>query len=221
MNTTAMYKALLYAQWKHQRNELIVFTMAGAVLAPASLWQAHNGYSDWNPMVLLSTSMMIGMLGSTIAIATGFLLAVRPFVLDSRSQHTYALALPVPRATYALLRVAAGLTLTILPAMGFLIGALVAAQAIPPAMLLRAYPVGLSVRFLLAAMLAFALGFGVQYGLGRNAARWIVIAAITIAGVEIFGQMVFQVSLTAPFWELLGGSASPLGVFGRWMLFDV
>ncbi len=222
MNATAMYKALLFAQWKHQRNELIVFTMAGSIIAPAALWQAMNLPAEWDVMRLLTTSMVIGGLGSALAIATGFLLAVRPFVLDGRSQHTYALALPLPRVRYSLLRVATGLTLTILPALGFLVGALVASQAIPPTLLLRAYPVGLTLRFLLAAALAFAVGFGLQYGLGRRAARWMVIAAITIGAFELFGQLVLHVSLTSPFWELLAHPASPLRVFGvRWMLFDV
>ena len=222
MNTLAMYKALLFAQWKLQRNELIVFAIAGSIVAPAALWTGMNMPGEWDAVKLLSTSMLIGALGSGIAIVVGFLLAVRPFILDGRSQHTYALALPLPRVRYAMLRVAAGMTLTVLPALGFLIGGLVAAQALPQSLLLHAYPVGLTLRFLVASVLAFSVGFGVQYGLGRRAARWLVIVAATIGGFELFGQLVFHASLTAPFWEFLGNASSPLRVYGvRWMLFDV
>jgi hypothetical protein len=223
MSGRSQFAALLYTQWKHQRHELIVFAIVGGLIAPACLWDVVGSRSGGNILGLIGTAGLIGALGSVLAIATGLVLAIRPFVLDAQSKHTYPLALPVTRTHYTLLRVASGMTLVLLPTTGFLIGSLVAAQALPPSYLLvRAYPFGLALRFLLATITAFAIGFGVQYGFGRRAARIIVITAITVAGFEVLGQLVLHGSVTAPLWQLLLSNVSPFRVFfTRWMLFDV
>ena len=222
MNRTSMTRARAYAQWKHQRAEITVFTVVAALIAPSTVFRAIVTDESRGPYALLSASATVAVLAAAIATLMGFLLAVRPYMLDMRAQHTYALSLPVPREEYALLRVWSGLALLLLPTAGFLIGALVAAQASPASNMLHAYPIGLTLRFLLAAAFSFALGFGIQYGLGRKAARWIVIVALTIGGVEIAGQLLFHDSLTAPLWDLLANDASPLRIFAtRWNLFDV
>jgi hypothetical protein len=69
----------------------------------------------------------------------------------------------------------------------------------------------------------FSLAFALQYGLGHNAVRRILLVVVTIGAFEIGGQLIFGVSLTEPFWQLIIGDSSPLGIiFGeRWVLFDV
>ena len=115
-----------------------------------------------------------------------------------------------------------GLVLLLLPAAGFLTGALFASVAteLPP--MLRAYPLGITIRFGLAAATAFALAFGIQYGLGRRASRVILVSVAVIGATEVLGQLFFSVSPTAPMWHALGSEASPLRIFAaNWMLFDV
>lgn len=221
MTITRAFSALLYAQWKYQRAELALLAMLAAVIGPVAAWIAVSTDDQLPAWSLLEIAPAIGAMGAFIAALTGLALAIRPYWLDARSNHTYAMALPIRRDRYGTMRVATGLALTLIPAMGFLIGMLVTTQAAPPSSL-RAFPVGLTLRFLLAAATAFAIGFGLQYGLGRRALRWFLIVALTIGAVEIFGQLTLHASLSAPLFELLAKPASPLAVFwDRWMLFDV
>jgi hypothetical protein len=224
MNRMTKYKALLYVQWKHQRMELMLFTMLAGGIPALVTW---SPWSDWGshvmtPTAILSTSTSIGLLGAILAVAVGVVLAIRPYALDALGRHTYAAALPIPRTEYGLLRVACGMVLLLLPAAGFLVGSLLASAAIELPPMLHAYPVAITVRFVLATAMAFALAFSVQYGLGKHAARWIVIAVFVAGAIEAAGQLVASESLTGPFWTALASEASPLRVFAaNWMLFDV
>jgi hypothetical protein len=221
MSRAHMFRALLFVQWKHQRHELAFLALFGALIPPVTMWMALTGSPEPAARVLLDVAPGIGGFGAVFAASTGLALAIRPYWLDARSNHTYALALPLPRTRYGLLRAAAGATLILFPALGFLIGALLSIQ-VAPATSLHAYPIGLAVRFVLAALAAFAIGFGIQYGLGRHAMRWTLITIATVAGVELFGQLTMRTSLTGPFFELLLREGSPLRIFwDRWMLFDV
>lgn len=222
MNTFAMYKALLEEQWKHQRVEITALAILAAVTCPGCMWTNLGSDPQTRPWTLMDTSVSIAVIGSLAAFFTGLVLAFRPFVLDNQTKHTYALALPIPRAQYASLRMAGGLTLSLIPVAAFLIGAVLAAQLAPPAGMVRAYPVELTIRFLLATALAFAMGFGIQYGLGRRAVRWAAIVLFTVGGVEAVGQLAMHTSITAPFWTLLAHEGSPLRVFlSEWTLFNV
>ena len=224
MNRMAMFKALLYAQWKHQRIELMLFTMLAGGVPALVTW---GPWSDWGshvmtPTAILSTSSSIGYLGAILAVISGAVFAIRPYALDTLTNHTYAMALPIPRTSYGLMRAAAGLLLLLVPAAGFLIGSLFASAAVELPAMLHAYPVAVTARFVLAASMAFALAFGVQYGLGRHAARYIVIAVFAVGVVEALGQLTDSRSLTGPVLKALASPASPLRVFAaNWMLFDV
>ena len=222
MSRFGQYRALLSEQWKHQRVELAVLAIASAAAIPVTLWTNAPGSYANRPSVLLDSSAEIGIVAAPLALLVGLLLAGRPYALDSRLRHVYALSLPLPRARYALLRTVSGLTFSILPAAGFLIGAIVGAQVLPPNIAIRAYPALITVRFLLAAVLAFSVGFAVQYGLGKKAMRWVLIVAITIGSVEVLGDLALHASVTGPFWDLLSGQGSPFRLlFSRWVLFDV
>jgi hypothetical protein len=224
MNNTAMFRALLFVQWKLQRVEILALTLVAALISPIAI----SGYVDgrYDRMGWLTGMIGSGSLikpgGALLAVALGTLLAVRPFLLDARARHTYALALPIPRARYALMRAATGLTLCLVPAMGFLIGALVAVESIPDTLWVRKFPVALTVRFLLSVATAFAIAFGFQYGLGGRAKRWLLILAVAVVAFEIFGQVVLRGSMVQPLVEFLSGAYSPVRLFrDRWVLFDV
>lgn len=222
MSTFAMYKALLSQQWKHQRVEITALAIAAAVACPGALWMNTSFTAEYRPWDLLNTAGKIALVGASASLVAGLLLAIRPYALDARVRHTYALALPVPRADYALLRAACGMTLVLVPTAAFGIGAIVAAATAPPAGLIRAFPVQLTLRFLLAGGFAYAIGFAVQYGLGRRLMRWFMIVGLTLIFCEALGQLTFHVSLTDPFWSLLWHQGSPMHVFfSEWTLFNV
>jgi hypothetical protein len=217
-----MYKALLAQQWKHQRVEITALAIGAAVTCPGCAWINNGLDPQTRPWMLMDTGAPIAVIGSLAALFTGLLLAFRPFVLDNHTRHTYALALPVPRPRYALLRAAGGLTLALIPVAAFLIGAELAGQLAPPNGMIHAYPIQLTVRFLLATAFAFAFGFGVQYGLGRRATRWAMIVVFTLAGAEALGALSMHVSVTGPLWSLLAHDGSPLRVYlSEWTLFNV
>lgn len=220
--TAAMYRTMLYSQWKLQRAELVGFTLFAATICPFALWpHISRGAIDLRLLASLNNNSGLLVVAAMLSAVLGMMLAVRPFFLDARVKHTYALALPVPRSQYALMRILTGLTLVVLPATGFLIGALVAVQALPDTVGLRKFPVALTLRFVLATATAFATFFGIQYGLGGKARRWMLLVALTMLGAEIFGQLVLRMSLIQPTIELLSGSFSPLRVFvDHWALFD-
>jgi hypothetical protein len=221
MTNTRAFNALLFVQWKQQRIELALLAIWGAIVAPIAIWAASSTSDDAAAWELLNAAETVAGFGGVLAAITGVLLAIRPFWLDARANHIYALALPVPRARYARFRIGSGVLLSLIPTLGFLIGALVAVQAAPRTTL-HAYPVGLTARFFLATMTAFAFAFAIQYGLGRKTLRWILIVVATIGSVELAGQITMHVSLASPFFELVRHESSPLAVFwNRWMLFDV
>jgi hypothetical protein len=224
MNNGAAFRTMLFVQWKLQRAEILAVTMLAAVIAPLSIWTRVRGGVDGSRFVagLMDSGSVIRIGGALLAIFVGAMFAIRPFLLDARMRHTYALALPMPRSRYALMRAAAGIALCLIPAAGFLIGALVAAEAIPASELVRKFPLALALRFLLAVVTAFAIFFGVQYGLGGRARRWVLITLLTILAVEVFGQFTLRTSVVVPAIELFGGAFSPLRIFlDRWVLFDV
>ena len=224
MSNAAVFRTMLFVQWKLQRAELLGLTLVAALIPPIATWP---GFEEGGNLVtalirMVDAGTIIAPAGALLALSLGALLAMRPFILDARVRHTYALALPIPRSTYALMRAASGLTLALIPAAGFLIGALVAVEAIPDSAWVRKFPVALTLRFLLAITTAFAIFFGVQYGLGSRARRWVLIVALTVAGTEMVGQGLLRVSMIGPTIELLSGSFSPLRIFrDRWALFDV
>lgn len=221
MKNVAAFKGLLFQQWRLQRVDVTLLTVAAAVVAPLIVWNASSVYADQVAHLLLTDSGPLGVAGSAIAVVLGVLLACRSFAADARGGHAYALSLPVPRARYALLRVATGLTLGLLPAVGFLIGSFLAVESVPPNPL-HAYPIGLSVRFYLAVAFAMSIAFAVQYGLGRKAVRWLLIFAITVGGAETATALLFHTSLVSPAIEVITTPGSPLRVFvDHWSLFDV
>jgi hypothetical protein len=218
-----MYRALLFVQWKQQRFELLAFATIAAAASPLALLsvraQTTDGYSPWS---LLSISPVIGAIGAALAVIVGTVLAVRPYASDAATRHTYALALPMRRSEYSLLRAAAGLTLITLPTAGFLIGAMVAARAITMPPMMHAYPIGLSVRFLFAAITAFAASFALQYSLGQRATSRLVLIVVVIAVIELVAQFTTGASAIGPALRVLGRGVSPLRLFTLdWTLFDV
>lgn len=224
MSMPARFRTMLYVQWKLQRAELLGFTLLTALIAPLSIWPGIGSSIDAmrsNPMYI-DRGMLIRTGGALLAVCIGAVLAVRPFFLDARVRHTYALALPTPRSHFALMRAGSGILLSLMPAAGFLIGCIIAAQILPDTLTIRSYSVELTVRFFLAMLMAFAVFFGLQYGLGGRARRWVLISAFTVLGVEVFTQFTLRSSVITPVAEMLAGSLSPLRIYlDRWVLFDV
>ena len=218
-----MFRVMLYSQWKWTRLIVLVGSVAGFALPLVSVRGAAPG--DSSPLQapeLLHAVQSWGVLYPVLAASLGLLVAIATWTPDHRGRHVYALALPLPRWRYVLLRFGAGSLLLAAPIMAVLVGALVATSsaAIPAG--LQGYPIALAVRFALAVLVAFAVFFAVSAGTARTAG--IVLALI---GGVVLVQVIASVARVD--LDLLGklqmvvlNWPGPLAIFtGRWMLIDV
>lgn len=218
-----MLRVILFQQWKGAR--MLLFLAGIAAFAVPVLSVSTYSWTDraaGDPAGVLFLGYAVGFLYPAIAAAAGLIVAVTAWGPDHRGGHVYALALPLSRWRYAGLRFVAGLILIAAPIVMLGLGAGLVAATTPIPEGLAIYPLALTARFALAALVAYALFFAVAAGTTRTAA--------TILGV-MAGLVVVQVVLTAfgAHVNILGGVTralfnwpGPFDVFGgRWLLIDV
>ena len=220
---TAMFRAILYTQWKWSRLIVVLGTVAGFAIPMLSVQGAARAdRGALQAQELLRAVQSWGTLYPLLAAALGLLLAIAAWAPDHRGRHVHALTLPLPRWQYALLRFAAGVVLLAPAMLGVLAGASLASLAarLPPG--LQTYPFALAVRFALAALVAFAVFFAISAGTARTAG--IILGAIgLLVLVQVFASISnVDLDLFAILQIVLLVGPGPLAVFtGRWMLVDV
>ncbi len=220
---TAMFRAILYTQWKWSRLIVVLGTVAAFAIPLLSLQGAARAdRGALEAQDLLRSVQSWGTLYPLLATALGLLMAMAAWAADHRGRHIHALTLPLPRWQYVLLRFGAGLGLLAGPIAGVLIGASLATltATLPPG--LQAYPIGLSVRFALAVFVAYAVFFAISAGTARTAG----IILGTIAAVILVQLVASTANLDLDLFSLAQSvlllGPGPLAVFtGRWMLVDV
>ena len=216
-----MFRMILLAQWKWSRLIVIAGTIAAFAIPVLSL-QAAGGRDPATARELLAALERWSVPYRLLAMALGLFVAVSAWSADHRGKHIYALVLPLPRWRYVLLRFAAGLVLLAPAIIALALGGLLATATATLPTGLHAYPFALTLRFALAACLAYAAFFAISSGTARTAAA-ILIAFGVIAGVQILGLAV-DWNLPVIDWLIQGFLAwqGPLALFGgRWMLVDV
>ena len=219
----AMFKALLYSQWKWARIIIVLGTLAGFALPALSLQGAARAdRGALQAQDLLHAVQSWGTLYPLLAAALGLLVAITTWAPDHRGRHVQALTLPVPRWRYVLLRFAAGMTLLAAPILAVLMGAVLAAVTATIPAGLQAYPFALAMRFALAVLIAYAVFFAISAGTARTAG--IIVGAIaTVVLVQLVASIAnLQLDLISTMQVVLLQGLGPLAVFtGRWMLVDV
>ena len=218
-----MFRQLLYTQWKWSKLVLLVIGLAAFALPLLSVQDVRpDDLGRFNIEQMLSGIQTWGLLYPVLATAAALILAMTTWGPDHRGKHIYALALPVPRWHYALLRFGAGCVLLAIPAVAVWLGALVASSVTRLPAGLEAYPTILAVRFGLAALVAYSAFFAISAGTNRTAG--IILAVI---GGLLVVQLVLlvadtNVNLVGPMVIRLFVWPGPLEIFtGRWMLIDV
>jgi hypothetical protein len=214
-----MFRAILMTQWKWARSISLLVAIMGFAVPIASLRTAS---ATPDTQTFLTTMQGWGIAYALLALMVGLLVALSAWGHDHAGRHVYALSLPISRTRYVLLRFAAGLILLAPAIVGVLAGTLVVAAsgAIPSG--LHAFPIALTLRFTLCALLAFALFFAIGSATTRTAA--IVLGAF---GGVVFAQYLLSVggadfNVLEYVAEFLFVSPGVLSVFsGRWMLVDV
>lgn len=219
----AMFKALLYSQWKWARIIIVLGTLAGFALPVLSLQGAARAdRGALQAQDLLHAVQSWGTLYPLLAAALGLLVAITTWAADHRGRHVHALTLPLPRWRYVLLRFAAGMTLLAAPIVAVLMGAVLAAVTATIPAGLQAYPIALALRFALAVLVAYAVFFAISAGTARTAG--IILGAIaTVVLVQLVASIAnLQLDLISTMQVVLLQGLGPLAVFtGRWMLVDV
>lgn len=217
-----MFKVILETQWKWARLPLLVATVAAFAIPVLSVRGA-----DGNETPGHAYGVLVDMLGwavwyPVLAAAVGLLLAVTAWNPDHRQGHAYALSLPIPRWKYAMLRLGAGLVLLAAPVAGVTAGSFLASITASIPLGLTAYPLALSIRFTLAAVMAFTLFFAIAGSSTRTAGYILGVIAIVLVGPLVLDVAGVQAQVVGPIFDRLTDWRGPLGVFGgRWMLIDV
>lgn len=213
-----MFRAIALTQWKWTRTVALLATVVGFSLPIASLQSAREGQT---PQEFIGHMQAWGMGYALLAAGVGLVIALAAWGHDHQGRHVYALSLPITRARYALLRFGAGALFLVPIALGVLLGSLavVASGAIPEG--LHAFPFSLTLRFIFAAFVAYALFFAIGSGTTKTAA-----VVLGLIATLLFAQFLLSLNVD---YDLLGHVGDfifvrpgILSVFsGRWMLIDV
>ncbi len=221
-----MYKAVLKAQWLAARLPVVLL----AVLAFAlPLLTVTSGGSLSNAPVervgqWLFASQQVGVLIPALALLAGLLLGIGAWAPDHAGKHVYALALPVPRSMFVLLRFAAGATLLAIPVATLGVGALVATLSVSLPDGVHAYPVQLTARFAMAALVCYAIFFAISIATKRAALATLGVIGGVLVADALVGSLGIKgaVSITYAVFNVLTNWPGPLSILmGRWALFDV
>jgi hypothetical protein len=216
---------VLYVHWKAVRLAFIPFVLAAFGL-PLLVAQQMSAWSDDVPTFATSDALSGAFVWApyfpVLAAATGCLLALSAWNWDHKTNHVYALSLPVSRQRYAMLKFSGGVLLALIPVSALLLGSLVASVTVDTPAEIRAYPLQLAGHFLLATVLVYAMLFALASGTLRTT----VIVLSLLVGVPIVLSMGQLRPLMGDFSlvEVLGNvlKYGPLRIlFGGWMLFDV
>jgi len=219
-----MFRQILWAQWLAARLAVAILgVLAFAAPLLAVFWggDLRSAGSDQVAYWLQGSERIAALLpylALLIGVAAGFL-AWSP---DHAGRHVYALSLPVSRARFVALRFGAGAVITAVPALALLAGAIVASLSVSLPEGLHAYPVQLTLRFLLASLTLYAIIFALSISTKRaqlltaGAFGGVILADLLLAAWGV------SFSVTAETLILLTTWPGPLSILaGAWTLFDV
>lgn len=219
-----MFRQVLTQQWVSLRAAVLVFVVISfAVPLLTVVYGGGLSASDLARVAQwLDSSERIGVLIPGIALLLGVVFGLGVWAPDQLGKHVYALALPVPRWQYALLRFGAGAVLLAAPVAALGLGSFVAAWAVTLPTGLHAYPAQLTFRFALASLVCFAMVFALASAT-KQVALWLLgaIGGVLLADLLLsaFGS---DAEVTARVITALIMFPGPLSILtGRWALFDV
>lgn len=216
-----MFNALMKVQWKWTRAAVLLATVIGFIIPVASVRITYAGGVP-GAQGVVRVMQQVGVMYAVLAAAAGLIVAVFAWSADHKGRHVYALSLPISRARYAAMRYGSGILFLLVPAAGVLIGCIAALALARVPEGLHAYPVALTMRYLLASVVAFSIFFAIAAGTQRAAA----IVLGSIAGIFVVALLISAMDVR---FDLLGWiskavfeSPGLLSIFtGRWTLIDV
>jgi hypothetical protein len=217
-----MFRQLLAVQWNASRVAALLATVIGFMIPIMSV-EAVNGFTGYRADAgnVVFTMQSFGVGYAMLAAGAGLAFAILAWSQDHRGRHVYALSLPIVRSRYAMMRLAAGGLFLLLPAIGVLVGSLIALAIVHVPAGLHGYPVALTLRFLLASAVSYAVFFAISASTQRTAGLVLgSLAAVMLVAFVLSATI--QYDLVSRVGSVLFNSPGLLAVFtGRWMLIDV
>ena len=214
-----MFKAILRTQWQWTRVAVLLAAIAAFAMPLVSM---NSGVQMRLPRSYIANMQEWGIGYALLAGTVGLLVAILAWSSDHRGHHVYALALPVARWRYVLMRFGAGIVFLLPVVAALAVGATVASVTFPIPQGLHAYPLALAGRFGLAALVAFAIFFAISAATART-------AGFILGGIIAIVLAQALADATGLHWKIVSHAvdlvlAYPgiLSVFsGRWALIDV
>ena len=213
-----MYRMILVTQWKWTRAVVLIATILGFAIPLASLQTASSARSAAD---FVTRMQQFGIWYALLAAGVGLLVALTAWAHDQRGRHVYALILPVSRARYVMMRLAAGLSFLLPPAIAILLGALFVTLfgAIPAG--LTSYPLALTLRFFFAACVAYVMFFAIASATQKTAGIILGVVATILLAQYVLSLAGPEIELTQRVIELLFAQPGVFSIFsGRWSLVD-
>lgn len=228
----AMMMETLALQWRAARWALLPFVVV-AFGFPLMALRTARGHVQEMPFapaeaVLVSLQLWLIVFPMTAALL-GVAVGLAAWAWDHGSRHVYALSLPLHRWEYALLKFGAGAVLLLIPVAALLAGLLLGLVGFELPDGLHAYPFAFTLRFLMAALVTYAIAFALASATMRTAV-WVISAYVAFL---IFGTMAVgfardslgMTELMTPYelmTHLLMRWPGPFHVLGgNWMPIDV
>lgn len=228
-----MARQILSLHWYASRWLLLPFVLAAFGLPILAVQGLGGDTADYGyrALDLVRASQALLPVFPALALSVGAVLALTAWSWDHRGEHVYALSLPVARWEYALLKLGAGMVLLAIPVAAFLVGSLLATTWIDLPEGLTAYPLEVSARFGLSALVMYAFLFAMAAGSNRT----VIILLSTLVGVLILGELGIGLAsdvlampwlegrgFTETLFDHLTGWPGPFQVIlGDWALIDV
>ena len=218
-----MFAAILATQWKWTRGaSLIGFVLGFSIPLLSLLGLETSRGGGFSPTLIVRNMQQFGMLYAILAGGSGLACAMLAWGHDHRGRHVYALTLPIPRPTYTAMRFGAGAICLLLPVAGVLAGCLVGVAAVTIPTGLHAYPLALTIRFLLACFVSYAVFFAILASSTRASAYVLGGIGLVVVVVFLLNALSIGDEVVVSLVQILFGDRGLLSVFtGRWMLIDV
>ena len=219
-----MFREVLRTQWVATRAIVLVLAVVAFGIPLATVFYGANlgRVSTYVVASWLRAAEGVGTLMPVVALVAGVLLGMAVWAADHAGQHVYALSLPLARWRYVLLRFGAGATLLAVPVVTLGAGALMATASVSLPAGVHAYPLQLTARFALAALVCYALFFALA-----SATKRVALALLGSFGGFVLADVLLTTFGRQPvvlegLFNLLTGWPGPLAILmGRWALFDV
>jgi ABC-type transport system involved in multi-copper enzyme maturation permease subunit len=219
-----MFAKVLKAQWTAARVMVISFALIAFTIPLGSVFYGGNLVTgnEYQVSTWLFNSRIVGQAIPIVALVLGVLLGMSAWAADHAGRHVYALSLPVPRWQFVLLRFGAGAALLAVPVVALGAGATLAALSVRLPEGVHAYPLQLTLRFALSALLMFAIFFAISIGTRRVVLAVLGTLGAMALGDVLLGALGMNAVLVAGLYSLLTHWPGPLAILmGRWALFDV